>query len=100
MIRRPVCSRPVKAILSRPSWSSMACPVTAPVPLTMLSAPAGSPARSAMRASIIAEWGANSEGLKTTQLPQARAGAILMAALRNGKFHGTMAPITPTGSRS
>jgi hypothetical protein len=32
--------------------------------------------------------------------PAARAGANFQLAMLSGKFHGTMAPITPTGSRS
>ena len=32
-------------------------------------------------------------------LPAANAGASLNAAIRSGKFHGTIRPQTPTGSR-
>ena len=35
----------------------------------------------------------------TTQSPAARAGASFQAAMRNGKFHGTICPTTPMGSR-
>ena len=38
-------------------------------------------------------------GLSTTVLPAARAGATLLAARVRGKFHGTMAPVTPMGRR-
>ena len=40
-----------------------------------------------------------SDGLSTTELPIASAGASFHAAISNGKFHGTMAPTTPSGSR-
>ncbi len=36
--------------------------------------------------------GASSAGLKTTQLPNARAGAIFHAGIASGKFHGVMMP--------
>jgi len=41
---------------------------------------------------------ATSEGFNTTLLPIARAGAIFHAEIISGKFHGTIAPTTPTGS--
>ena len=44
--------------------------------------------------------GVSSEGLSTTEQPHASAGATFQAAVCSGKFHGTMAPTTPTGSRS
>jgi hypothetical protein len=37
------------------------------------------------------------EGLSTTVLPQASAGAIFHAAINNGKFHGMICPATPSG---
>ena len=40
------------------------------------------------------------EGLNTIQSPAAIAGASFHAAIRNGKFHGTICPTTPIGSRS
>jgi hypothetical protein len=39
-----------------------------------------------------------SAGLSTIELPMASAGATFHIAMRSGKFHGTMAPITPSGS--
>ena len=36
-------------------------------------------------------------GLQTTVQPTARAGAILRACSVTGKFHGLIAPTTPTG---
>ena len=39
------------------------------------------------------------EGLKTTVLPATSAGASFQAAMRKGKFHGTIWPTTPSGSR-
>ena len=39
-------------------------------------------------------------GLMMTVLPHASAGATFHAVSSSGKFHGTIAPTTPTGSRS
>ena len=39
-------------------------------------------------------------GLRIAVFPAARAGATFQAAISNGKFHGTMRPTTPIGSRS
>ena len=49
------------------------------------------------RASTLSE--VSLEGLNTMQLPAASAGASFHAAMRNGKFHGTICPTTPSGSR-
>ena len=40
------------------------------------------------------------EGLNTVQSPAASTGASFQAAIRNGKFHGTIWPTTPMGSCS
>ena len=38
-------------------------------------------------------------GLKTTVFPQTMAGAIFQLGIAIGKFHGVIAPTTPTGFR-
>jgi hypothetical protein len=43
--------------------------------------------------------GVHSAGFSTTALPAASAGANPHAAIVIGKFHGTMMPTTPSGSR-
>ena len=43
--------------------------------------------------------GVSGAGLSTTVLPVASAWPSLCEVTSNGKFHGTMAPTTPTGSR-
>ncbi|MNH39094.1 hypothetical protein D3C79_1002140 [compost metagenome] len=50
----------------------------------------------AMRMAVSGDF---SEGLSTTELPVARAGPSFQQAISSGKFHGTMAATTPTGSR-
>ena len=61
--------------------------------------PSGSPASLASSARRRAESGDCSAGLSTTELPVTKAGANFQVAISNGKFHGTTAPITPSGER-
>ena len=66
----------------------------------MLRTPGGRPASSASSPILSAVMGDCSAGFSTTELPMARAGAIFHIAISSGKFHGTMAPMTPSGSCS
>ena len=72
---RPVATEPVKPIRRTRRSSTSAAPASAPVPVTTLSRPAGSPAPVATRASSSVVVEVNSEGLITTALPTASAGA-------------------------
>ena len=92
----PTAVEPVKASLSMPGWSTIACPV-APAPVTMLTTPGGSSACSHTSAKSSAVSGVVSAGLSTTVLPHASAGAIFQASMSSGKFHGTIWPTTPRG---
>ena len=65
-----------------------------------MNTPSGMPASSASSASRSAVSGVCSAGLSTTVLPIASAGAIFHDVMAIGKFHGTMIPQTPTGSRN
>ena len=58
------------------------------------------PASSASAAKRRAESGVSSAGFSTTVLPAASAGPSFQAAIASGKFHGTIRPTTPTGSRT
>ena len=49
--------------------------------------------------SSVAVVGVSSEGLTTTVLPQASAGATFQVISRSGKFHGQTTAITPRGTR-
>ena len=57
------------------------------------------PASSTSSASRSAESGVSSAGFSTTVLPQASAGPSFQLAMLSGKFHGTISPTTPSGSR-
>ncbi len=98
IMRAPVRVEPVKETLRTSGWVTSAWPVTAPLPCTMLSTPAGKPACTASSAMRTVENGVSSEGLSTTALPAASAGPHFHDAIDSGKFHGVMAPTTPYGS--
>src|SRR5215212_4727817 len=78
----------------------MALPTTLPRPGTTLSTPAGRPHSFAYSANFSNDSDVLDAGLMTTAFPHASAGAIFHTASISGKFHGVMAPTTPTGSRS
>ncbi|VBM08868.1 Uncharacterised protein [Burkholderia pseudomallei] len=67
-------------------------------PVTTLNTPAGTPASSASSASLSAVSGVSGDGLSTTVHPAASAGTSFQTAIISGKFHGTIAATTPTGS--
>ena len=97
MISRPVVVSPVKAILAMRLEDASGLPASTPKPFTTLSTPAGS--RSPISSiSLRIDHGVCSAGLRTTQLPAARAGASFQTAIRIGKFHGMIWPTTPSGS--
>ena len=92
----PTSVDPVNAILSMPSCSTIACPISGP-PARMLTTPGGRSASAMISASVSAVSGVVSAGLRTTVLPVASAGAIFHAAIRSGKFQGMTCPATPIG---
>ena len=65
--------------------------------MTTLNTPFGMPARSASSASASAENGVCVAGFSTTVQPAASAGPALRVIIAAGKFHGVIAPHTPTG---
>ena len=67
----------------------------------MLSTPGGMSVCSATSSPrIAAHQGVSGAGLRTTVLPAASAGPILARLIWCGKFHGVIAPTTPTASRT
>ena len=99
-IPRPTSVDPVNAIFATSGCSTMRLPTTLPGPATTFSTPSGSPASSAMRSSSSAVSGVSSAGFRTIVLPAASAGATFQEAITRGKFHGTISPTTPSGSRN
>ena len=90
---------PVKPMPSTSMCSASALPAVWPKPGTTLNTPGGRPASTASSAIASAVSGDFSEGLSTSELPAARMGPIFHEAMIIGKFHGTTAPTTPSGSR-
>ncbi len=97
--RLPTAVEPVNTSPSTSMCSANGSPASLPKPGTTLNTPAGMPASIASSASRIALSGDFSEGFSTIELPVASAGASFHAAISIGKFHGTIAPTTPSGSR-
>ena len=65
--------------------------------MTTLNTPLGTPASSDKYAIAVAEKGVSGAGFATTLQPTAIAGAIFLANIAEGKFHGVMHPTTPIG---
>ena len=100
MMPLPTSVDPVNAILSTPGCRTSAMPALPPGPGTTLNTPSGRPASCVSSAKRSAVSGVSEAGLRTSVFPAASAGAIFQEASRNGKFHGTIAPTTPSGWRS
>ena len=98
-IALPVATDPVNEIAAMSGCRISVSPTTEPRPITRLKTPGGMPDSTMICASACAVAGTRSAGLKTTQFPYARAGAIFQAGIAIGKFHGVINPTTPSGSR-
>ena len=100
MIRWPTAVEPVKQTLRTSGCVTKRSPTTVPLPGTTVKTPSGIPASRASSPRRTAVSGVSSAGLSTTVLPAASAGAKPQPAIGMGKFHGTMMPTTPSGSRN
>jgi hypothetical protein len=98
-IARPTSVPPVKTTFLTRGCSASAAPATAPTPLITFRTPGGMPASAAMSASSIAVSGVCSDGLRTTLLPVASAGARLFDAIIIGWLNDARMPTTPSGNR-
>ncbi len=98
-ISLPTLVEPVKAILLTSACATSARPAVSPKPVTMLTTPSGNPASAISSPSRMVVSGVCSAGFNTTVQPTASAGAIFATPMTKGKFHGTICPTTPTGSR-
>ena len=98
MIRLPTAVDPVNEMRSTLGDSVSSSPTRWSEAVTTLTTPAGMSVCSAMsRPSRLALYGVSGAGFSTTVLPVASAWPSLLIVTSNGKFHGTMAPTTPTG---
>ena len=98
MTSRPTAVEPVKATLATSGCSTSRVPAVGPFPTTTWKTPSGRPASSASSTSRTAVNGVSSAGFTTMVLPVASAGPTFHEVMAIGKFHGTMAATTPSGS--
>ena len=94
----PTSVDPVKATLATSGCSASRVPTTEPLPVTTCRTPSGRPASRPSSARRSAVSGVISAGFTTMVLPVARAGPTFHEVMATGKFHGMMAPTTPSGS--
>ena len=87
-------------ILRTTGDSVIALAISLARPGTTLKTPRGTPACSASAARAVAENGVWLAGLMTMGQPAANAAAALRVIIEEGKFHGVIAPTTPTGCLS
>ncbi len=100
MIRLPTTVDPVNEIRSTFGDSVSSSPTKWSDAVTTLTTPAGMSVFSAISLpSLVALKGVFGAGFSTTVLPVASAWPSFWMVTSNGKFHGTIAPTTPTGSR-
>ena len=98
---RPVAVDPVNETMSTRGSLDKSAPTLWSLDVTMLMTPGGKSVCSAMSSpSTAAHQGVSGAGFKTTVFPAASAGPILARLIWCGKFHGVMAPTTPTASRA
>ena len=95
----PVGTLPVSTTPAVSFAATRTGPSLAPEPVTTLKTPLGTPASSMILARRRNVSGVSLAGFATTVLPAASAGATFHEASRIGKFHATIAPTTPSGSR-
>jgi hypothetical protein len=99
MIRLPTAVEPVNEIRSTLGDSVSSSPTRWSDEVTTLTTPGGKSVCSATSRPIrVAFHGVSGAGLRITVFPVASAWPSLFSVTSSGKFHGTMAPTTPTGS--
>ena len=96
--RRPIAVDPVKVSL-RTRGSRISGSITAPLRevVITLSTPSGSPASRMIAASAYIDSGVCAAGFTSIVHPAATAGPILRVPIANGKFHGVIINVGPTG---
>ncbi len=96
--RRPIAVDPVKVSL-RTRGSRISGSITAPLREVVItfSTPSGSPASRMIPASAYIDNGVCAAGFTSIVQPAATAGPILRVPIANGKFHGVIINVGPTG---
>ena len=97
-ISRPISVEPVNAILSMPPCFCKNSPAPLPLPVITFTTPFGSTSLMRRISSSTLRL-VSDDGFSTLVSPAAMTGASFHAAIKNGKFHGTICATTPIGSR-
>ena len=98
---RPVLVDPVNDTMSTLGSFESSAPTLWSLAVMMLTTPAGKSVCSVTSSpSTAAAHGVSGAGLSTNVFPAASAGPILARLIWCGKFHGVIAPTTPTASRA
>ncbi|CRF29100.1 Uncharacterised protein [Mycobacterium tuberculosis] len=93
----PTSVEPVKVIL-RTTGLAIKVPTTSEAePFTRFATPLGTPASCSALNTSMAASGVADAALRMIVQPAASAGASLRVIIAIGKFHGVIAPTTPTG---
>ncbi len=77
--------------------STITSPISAPLPVTKLSALGRKPASSAASMKMAALMGVSLDGFSTTVLPATSAAVAVPSMMASGKFHGGITTPTPSG---
>src|SRR5699024_568405 len=93
----PTGVEPVKLIFLTFVLSVILSPIFLALPITKLTTPLGKLAFSKHSNTLTADKGVAEAGLRITVHPAAKAGAIFLVIIENGKFHGVIAAHTPIG---
>src|SRR5689334_25147457 len=97
---RPTAVEPVNETTRTAGSVVIGVPTSGPSPVTRLTTPLGTPASISTLTKLSADRGVCDAGLKTTVLPQTRAGTIFHEGIAIGKFQGVMTEQTPSGWRT
>jgi hypothetical protein len=94
----PTGVEPVKVIFLTSGFPVSSPPIALAEPVRMLTTPSGMPAAWHSTPQARPEKGVCVAGFRTIVQPAASAGPSFRAIMEDGKFHGVIAPTTPTGS--
>ena len=94
----PASLPPVNATTRTLGLAARSGPSTSPFPVSVLRARGGIPDSMSIAAILSAVRGVSEAGLKTTELPAAKAGPSLWASNTSGLLNAVMAATTPTGT--
>ena len=100
MISWPVVVSPVNATLPMPGWAAIDAPAVPPGPVTTLRTPGGMPGLERELAEPDRGQRRVRRGLQDRGVAGGERRRDLPVAISSGKFHGTISPTTPIGSRS